>query len=601
MQLGADSGGTFTDLVGADGWFLKIPSTPADPGAAVRDGIDQFGAVVEVLAHGTTVATNALLERRGAAVTLVTNQGLTDLLEVARQSRPSLYDPWVDRPRPLVPRGRRIGVSGRLDALGRELEPVDDELPQLPDGTESVAVCLLHADLEPRHERMVADRLRARGHDVSVSHEIAPEFREFERTVTTVVNAYLRPVCTPYLLGLGAAAPAVRVMSSAGGLLDVGTAADLPAALLLSGPAGGVRAAADVASACGWPDAIGVDMGGTSTDVGLVLGGEPAPAAVREVAGFPIRLPSLDVHTIGAGGGSIATIDAGGALQVGPASAGADPGPVGYGRGGTRPTVTDANLCLGRIPVGTTFPGVGRLDEQAAAASFEREGIDPAGVVDVVNANMEAALRTVSVERGIDPAQLALVAFGGAGPLHACELADAIGSPAVIVPGAAGVLSAVGLLISPMRRELVRSWNPSLGRSEGALGAARDDLAAAARRQLAEGASLDPESIDVESTVDVRYTGQSHELRVAEPGDFPRLHQRVNGYRLDDHELEVTALRCAAVAASGVSIEDVLGAVAPFDAVTGPAVVARQDCTVWVPDGWAGRPGPLGSLVLERT
>lgn len=598
VQLGADSGGTFTDLVGADGRILKIPSTPADPGAAVRDGIARAGREVDVLAHGTTVATNALLERRGAVVTLVTNEGLTDLVEVARQARPSLYDPWVDRPRPLVARDHRIAVGGRLDASGRELEPVDTDLPSLPEDTEAVAVCLLHADLEPAHERAVAEQLRSRGHDVSVSHEIAPEFREYERTVTTVVNAYLRPVCTPYLTGLGAAAPAVRVMSSGGGLLDAATAAELPAALLLSGPAGGVRAAAEVATACGWPDAIGVDMGGTSTDVGLVLGGAPAPAAVREVAGFPIRLPSLDVHTIGAGGGSIAELDAGGALQVGPASAGADPGPVCYGLGGTRPTVTDANLCLGRIPAGTSFPGLGRLDEEAAARSFARHGIDPAGVIDVVNANMEAALRTVSVERGIDPAGLAVLAFGGAGPLHACELADAIGSPAVIVPGAAGVLSAVGLLISPMRRELVRSWNRSLDTS---LGAARAELAETARQQLAARAGVDPGAIEVESTLDVRYAGQSHELRVAEPEDFAAVHEQVNGYRLDGRALEVTALRCAAVAPAGVRIDEVLDAVTPFEPVTGPKVVARDDCTVWVPAGWAGRPGPLGSLVLERT
>jgi len=601
VQLGADSGGTFTDLVGADGLVLKIPSTPADPGAAVRDGISRAGGDIDVLAHGTTVATNALLERRGAVVTLVTNDGLGDLLEVARQSRPSLYDPWVDRPRPLVDAHRRIGVVGRLDAAGRELEPLADDAPLIPAGTEAVAVCLLHADLEPGHERVVAEQLRARGHDVSVSHEVAPEFREYERTVTTVVNAYLRPVCTPYLLALGTAAPSVRVMSSAGGLLDAATAAELPAALLLSGPAGGVRAAAEVATACGWPDAIGVDMGGTSTDVGLVLGGEPAPAAVREVAGFPIRLPSLDVHTIGAGGGSIAALDAGGALQVGPASAGADPGPVCYGRGGRLPTVTDANLCLGRIPAGTSFPGIGRLDAAAAARSFEQHGIDPEGVIEVVNANMEAALRTVSVERGIDPAELAVLAFGGAGPLHACELADAIGSPAVIVPGAAGVLSAVGLLISPMRRELVRSWNQAVDASDEALDAARAELADEAQRQVAAGAGVDPDRIEIVSTLDVRYVGQSHELRVAELTDFGDLHERVNGYRLDGRRLEVTALRCAAVASTGVGIDEVLGAVPPFDPVTGPTVVARDDCTLWVPAGWAGRPGPLGSLVLERT
>ena len=274
---------------------------------------------------------------------------------------------------------------------------------------------------------------------------------------TTVLNAALRPVCRPYLAGLSDAADDVVVMTSGGGLVDLDTAGDLPAALLLSGPAAGVRAAAAVAAACGHADVLSFDMGGTSTDVCLITGGEPALAPQHQVGGRPVRLPSLDVHTIGAGGGSIAGLDDGGALVVGPASAGAVPGPAAYGRGGTRPTVTDANLAAGRIPADAPFGPLGTLDLDAARAALDGAGLDPAGVIEVVNAEMEQALRTVSVERGVDPSGLALVAFGGAGPLHACELADAVGVPTVIVPAAAGVLSAVGLLISPRRREVVRS------------------------------------------------------------------------------------------------------------------------------------------------
>ena len=601
MRLGADSGGTFTDVVGTDGRILKIPSTPHDPGAAVREGIERLAgaAGAALLAHGTTVATNALLERSGAVVALVTTEGLADVVEIGRQARPSLYDPWHDRGAPLVARALRQEVRGRLDATGAVLVPLElASLPSMPDGVESVAVCLLHADLDPVHERAVAAALRAAGHDVSVSHEVAPEFREYERTVTTVVNAYLRPVCRPYLEGLASAARSVVVMTSAGGLVDVATAAATPAALLLSGPAGGVRAAAAVATACGHPDAISFDMGGTSTDVCLILGGRPAPAAARAVDGMPIRLPSLDVHTIGAGGGSIAEIDPGGALRVGPASAGSSPGPACYGRGGRRPTVTDADLVLGRIPPDTAFPGLGTLDLTAARSALREAGIDAQGVVDVVDAQMEQALRTVSVERGVDPASLALVAFGGAGPLHACDLAEAAGIPVVIVPGAAGVLSAVGLLSSPQRRELVRSW-PTPADHAGV-----DD---ALRRLADEAAALldvpPGEPVRTTTALDCRYAGQSHELRVGTTADLAAAHLARNGYAPVDVPIEVVALRAVAEAPAPATIDEVLARWSDevHDDVVGPRVVAREDCTIWVPDGWTGRPGALGALVLTRT
>ena len=595
---GADTGGTFTDVVGADGAVTKVLSTPEDPGLAVRAGLAALGAPErpDRLTHGTTVATNALLERRGARVTLVTNAGLEDVVEIARQDRPSLYDPFADRPEPLVDRDHRVGVAGRLDGQGRELDPVDPAgLPPLPADTEAVAVVLLHADLDDRHEQAVAAELAGRGHDVTTSSSVSPEMREVERTTTTVVNAYLRAPCRAYLRDLEGAARTVEVMTSAGGLLPVAEAAEDPARLLLSGPAGGVWAAAAAAAAAGFPDAITFDMGGTSTDVCLVLDGVPAPAPQREVAGFPVRLPSLDIHSIGAGGGSIARLDAGGALLVGPRSAGARPGPACYGLGGTEPTVTDADLVLGRIPAGAQLGSLGRLDLDAATAAFARAGVDPEGVVAVVDAAMGEALRVVSVARGVDPAGLALVAFGGAGPLHACDLADALGLRAVVVPARAGVLSAVGVLTSPRQRDLVRSW-PTPASVEG-LDPARAALGDHAR-QLLGGAADDP-AAEVTTSIDCRYAGQAHELTVASVEAFHDEHERRNGYRRPDAPVEVVALRATARRPAPVTVAD-LPPVARA-AVVGPAVVAEADCTTWVPAGWAGRVGAGGALVLERT
>ncbi len=594
MRAGVDTGGTFTDVVAGDGSVTKVLSTPADPGAAIRSGIATVGREpLDLLAHGTTVATNALLERRGAAVALVTTRGIADVIEIARQDRPSLYDPFADRPAPLVPRPWRYEAAGRLAADGTELEAVDPAgLPPLDGEVEAVAVCLLHADLNPAHEQAVAAELERRGLDVTCSHAVSPEFREYERTVTTVVNAYLRPRCRAYLAGLGDLAGEVLVMTSAGGLLPATEAAELPAALLLSGPAAGARAAAEVARACGHPDAVTFDMGGTSTDVCLVLGGVPEPAPGREVGGFPVRLPALDIHTIGAGGGSIARIDPGGALRVGPESAGADPGPACYGRGGAAPTVTDANLVLGRIPAEATFPGLGRLDVAAARSALAGAGCDAAGVVAVVNANMERALRTVSVERGVDPAGLALVAFGGAGPLHACDLADALGMPAVIVPPRAGALSAVGLLCSPLQRDLVRSWPTP--RDHTGLDAARDRLAGAVWA-LAGGA----DGTEVSTSLDCRYAGQSHELTVADVAGFHDEHRRRNGYDRPDQPVEVVAVRARARRPAPLRIGDLPAPERMWG--PGPAVLAEPDCTVWVPEGWQADPGPLGALILTRS
>ena len=592
-HVGVDTGGTFTDVVAVDGRIVKVLSTPNDPSLAVAAGVEEVGGA-DVMAHGTTVATNALLERRGARVALVTNEGFADVIEIARQTRPSLYDAFADRPVPLVPRALRFEVRGRLDAAGREVEPVDvtSLAPLLPD-VEAVAVCLLHADLNGDHERAVADELRGRGYDVTCSHEVAPEFREYERTVTTVANAYVRPVCRAYLQRLTRVAHVVEVMSSAGGLLAVDEASDRPVTLLLSGPAGGVSAGAAAAVAAGFPDAVTFDMGGTSTDVCLILDGRPAPAAQRSVAGFPLRVPSLDIHTIGAGGGSIAHIDAGGALVVGPESAGAAPGPACYGRGGALPTVTDADLVLGRILPDATFPGLGRLDLPAAERALADAGVDADGVVAVVDEAMVQAVRAVTVERGVDPRDLALVAFGGAGPLHACALAEELQMRAVIVPPRAGVLSAVGMLCAPRQVDLVRSWPDPSDVDPQHLEDGLVTLATQASRALGGGAEVDV-------SLDCRYAGQSHELTVADVADFPAEHRRRNGYERVDSPIEVVALRASARLEAAVSFDDLPPPERRRAPAVGPTVLAEDDCTVWVPDGWRADVHHSGSWILTR-
>lgn len=599
--VGADTGGTFSDLVDERGEVTKVLSTPSAPDEAVREGIARLGhARPALLAHGTTVATNAVLEGRLARTALITTEGLADVVEIGRQDRPSLYDQLADRPVPLVPRALRFEVRGRLAADGTELTPVEPAgIPELGDDVDAVAVCLLHADLDPAHEVAVADALRARGHDVVASHEVSPEFREYERTVTTVVNAGLRPRCRDYLRRLDDVADEVAVMTSAGGLLDAATASELPAALLLSGPAGGVRAGAAVAVANGFPDAITFDMGGTSTDVCLVRSGEPALATTRHVGGYPVRFPALDIHTIGAGGGSIARIDAGGALVVGPASAGADPGPACYGRGGTEPTVTDANLVAGRIPTDASF---GSLDLDAAAshAALESAGVDATGVLQVVDANMERALRAVSVERGVDPAGLALVAFGGAGALHACSLAEAMGMPAVIVPARAGVLSAVGLLTAPPRREVVRSRaHPS------DLSTLDDDLDAVRRaaRDLLRPSQPGRHGAVITTSMDCRYVGQSHELTVGHVEGFHVEHEMRNGFARPDAPVEVVAVRATLTRDPALVLDDlpVPAHRAGFEPVEGPLVITEPDCTIWLAEGWRASPGVAGALLLERT
>jgi N-methylhydantoinase A len=576
--LGVDVGGTFTDAVVLDEGRVttaKVLTAPRQEESVLAAARAAGAVSVERFAHGTTVATNALLERKGARTAFVTTAGFEHLLHLRRQTRADLYRPCAAWPEPLVPLERSHGVRGRMGPDG-ELDPLD--LETLPDiDAEAVAVCLLHAYRDPSHERAVAEELRRRlpGAHVVASHEVAPEFREYERASTTTADAYLGPVVGRYLHALAevtvaAGLPAPLVMRSSGGVATPDEAAEHPATILVSGPAAGVVGAARLAALAGIENAIAFDMGGTSTDVCLIAGGRAERASERMVAGLPIRLPTVDLHTVGAGGGSLVWTDAGGALRVGPQSAGANPGPACYGRGGTQGTVTDANLLLGRLP--RQLAGGVELD--LAAAERALAGIDPAAVIDVVNAEMLRALRVVSVERGHDPADFALVAFGGAGPLHACDLADELGIGTVLVPETAGVLSALGLVASDERRDAVRSYLVPLA---------------------------DAGELPREGEADLRYAGQSFELTLPLHGEdlaeaFHRAHEERYGFSERDRELELVVVRTVEVR-HGPKLE-LLGS--ETRVVEGPELLALPGATVWVPDGWSGKTDEHGTLVLNR-
>ena len=575
--LGVDVGGTFTDAVLLEDGRVraaKVPTAPRQEESVLAAALAVGAAGVTRFAHGTTVATNALLERRGARTAYVGNAGFEHLLHLRRQTRAHLYRLCAAHPDPLVPLERCHGVRGRLGPDG-ELEPLDlATLPDLGDA-EAIAVCLLFSFRDDSHERAVADELRRRhpGVHVVASHEVAPEFREYERASTTAADAYLAPAAARYLRALAAAAgeaglPAPLVMLSSGGVASVEEAAAHPAAILVSGPAGGVVGAGLVARRAGFENAIAFDMGGTSTDVCLLPGGRAARVHERVVGGFPIRLPTVDVHTVGAGGGSLVRRDAGGAIRVGPESAGASPGPACYGRGGGA-TVTDANLLLGRLP--DELPGGLVLDRGAAAAALG--GIDPAAVVEVVNAEMLRALRVVSVEQGHDPRDFALVAFGGAGPLHACALAEELGIEAVLVPEAAGVLSALGLVASDERRDRVVSHVRPLAGAGG---------------------------LPADGEADLRYHGQSFELTVPLGPElaarFHRAHEERYGYADPAREVELVAVRTAEV----VPGPDISFQVTQCHVAEGPRLVELSGSTCWVPEGWHGETNADGTLVLRR-
>ena len=653
-RLGVDVGGTFTDVVApVDGELVtaKVPSTPRDQSEGVLRGVDasrvEPGDVV-AFAHGMTVATNALLERSGARTALVTTEGFRDVIEIGRQDRPSLYDLTEDRPPPLVPRELRFTVRERMGPDG-ELEPLDEAgLERVVSAVgeaevEAVAVCLLFAFLHPEHERRVGEALRRALPDahLSLSSEVLPEFREYERFATTVCDAYLGPRLGAYLRKLAgrveeAGMPAPLVMQSSGGVTPLEEAAANAAACVLSGPAGGVVGAAYVAEASGHADLLTFDMGGTSTDVATVSAGRVATTTESQVAGVPLKLPMVDVHTVSAGGGSIAWVDAGGALRVGPRSAGADPGPAAYGQGGEDPTVTDANLVLGYLADGRELGGEVRLRaelaERALAGVGERLGLGPVdtalGVVRVADAEMVRALRVISVERGLDPREFALVAFGGAGPMHACSLAEELGMRTVLVPRASGVLSALGLAVSDVRRDYVRPFLAGLDEVRARdVGRAFGELEASAREDL--------EGPECERQADLRYRGQSFELTVdavEEPeelaGRLHDAHERRYGYRLEEEPVEVVNLRLTATvrrekprleegepdgdAEAGRRRASFHGewTEAPVldrarmgrgSALEGPAVVELAEATCVVPPGWGGRVDEAGTLVLERS
>ena len=661
--LGVDVGGTFTDFVlWRDGALElhKRPSTPDDPARAVLEGIDALGVAPDLVVHGSTVATNTVIQRTGARTALVATEGMRDLLVIGRQTRPDIYDLEPVTPEPLVADELRLELHARLRPDGSvEVAPDHSEVRALVQaaekgGAEALAVCLLYSYANPTHERLFEAVAATSNLYVSLSSRVSPEYREVERTATTVLNAYVGPVMSAYLARLEAGlaergAGVLRVVQSDGGSATPERAAALPVATLLSGPAAGVAGAFDTARRAGFERVISFDMGGTSADVALCDGALPSrPDVDVDVDGLPARTPAVDVHTVGAGGGSIARLDAGGALHVGPQSAGADPGPAAYGRGDAF-TVTDANLLLGRLPPAGLLGGAMALDLDRAlgaagslAAAFAGDEWRAAqAVLDVAVANMERALRVVSVQRGFDPREFTLVAFGGAGPLHACALADAVELPRVLVPLAPGVLAALGAAGSDLTATRARSvLLPVEPASESALRAAL----AEAGREAAE--QLDRPDVELRWALDLRYVGQSYELTVdlddldavgglAEDGSFERARaafDRLHEARFAHHDpaapVEAVNVRATARAATGVEapaptfaskeppppaeVDVWFGdrpwparlverdALRPGDRLAGPALVAQLDSTTVVAPGWAAAVDAHGNLLLER-
>ena len=657
MQLGVDVGGTFTDAVLLDGdrvHSAKAASTPRDQSRGVIAAIEAVLAAagarpddVEHLAHGMTVGTNALLERRGARTALVATEGFTDLLEIARQNRPSLYRLCADRPPPLAPAELRVGVRERTGPDGvvvglsdEEVERVVAEVRRLE--PEAIAICLLFAHRDPTHERRLASALRTAFADVhvSASAEVLPRFREYERCATTVLDAYLAPLLGRYLGGIRdhcgrRGLPEPPVMQSSGGVATLAEATRGGAWSVLSGPAGGAVGAGLLASISGDGDALGFDMGGTSCDVCVVEGGRVRRSSGREFAGRPIQLPMLDVHTVGAGGGSIAWLDPGGALRVGPRSAGAEPGPACYGRGGEQPTVTDANLLLGYLGAGAELAGGVGLDADAAhraiAPLAARLGlaVDEAarGIITVANAEMVRAMRVVTVERGIDPRDFTLLPFGGAGPLHAVAVATELGIGRILCPRSGGVLSALGLVASDRRRETARTvmlTGPELT-------AAR---IASEVEALAAAIDAGDAGVETEAIYELRYAGQSFELAVPGPVDpdpddlaegFEAEHERRYGYREVEGDVELVAIRLAARRAVApvaglrategdlirtrramrfdggwVDAEVLRGEPPAGESATGPCTFELPETTLLLPAGWRAEVDPAGTIVAER-
>jgi N-methylhydantoinase A len=662
-RLGVDVGGTFTDLVLVDGDVVrvaKVPSTPDDQAEGILAGMGELGVSPGDLArfaHGTTVATNTVLERDGADVLLVTTEGFGDLLVIGRQHRPALYDLTVARPDPVVARGRVVEVAERLAEDGSVVTALsDDEVARVVAAVRdaapgAVALCLLHAFRDPTHEERLAGALATLDVPVSRATALLPTFREFERASTTALNAYVAPRMDRYLRSLerrldaaaDADTPGVEVMRSGGGTFAASVAAAEPIHTLLSGPAAGAWGAAAVAQAVGAPDAVALDMGGTSTDVTLVRGGRPHTTAEGTIGGLPFAVTTTAIHTVGAGGGSIAWQDDGGALRVGPRSAGARPGPACYGRGGTAPTVTDADLLLGRLDASTRLGGAMALDVEAARSAVaglaEQLGLGvdrtAAGIAEVVEAEMARALRVVSVEQGHDPRDLALVAFGGAGGLHQAALAREVGFARVVVPPSAGVLCALGLLAAPVTTDEARTVLVPLADADlDALRATWATLAADAEHALQD-QGVAPERVGW--TADLRYRGQAFELEVpvaevtvdALATGLHAAHRERYGYDQPDTPVEVVTLRVRAEGprpvvplptwTGGGTVEDAVvatrrllvdgverdvavlarDALAAGTTFAGPAVVTGVESTVWVAPWQRGRVDEVGALHLD--
>ena len=672
--VGIDVGGTFTDIAVLEQGQLtvhKLPSTPSDPSQGILQGVKETGVTQADFVHGSTVATNALLEGKGARTALVTTMGFEDVLEIGRQSRAELYNLEIDRTEPLAPWELRFGLPERVDFTGNIIEDLTPEALEAlvalleESGVDSVAVSFLFSFLNPAHEEMVRNALERMEHPpfISLSSRVLPEFREYERTSTVVVNSYVGRVMSRYLGELEASlGHDVRVMQSSGGSITARLASEQPVRTILSGPAGGVVGAFYTAVEAGYPDIITLDMGGTSTDVSL------CPGRIKEtntsnVGGYPIGVPMIEIHTVGAGGGSIARIDAGGALVVGPQSAGADPGPACYGRGGPL-TVTDADLLLGRLLPDRFLGGRLALDlERAEGLMGNLAGQVGLGVQEtalginrVVNANMERAIRAISLERGYDPRRFTLVPFGGAGPVHGCELAQELGIPRVLVPAHPGILSALGVAIADIVKDYSRTVmlrGADLDRSR--LEEEFNGMEVLARRELVE-EGLPADGMSSRRFLDVRYVGQSFELTVDYPAprsgnrsntrpntrrpndnlasaigeSFYRAHLQRFGYADRKEPVEIVNLRlkmdlevekpplegqlpspgkgpAAPVGESWVVYRDgpmatplyLREALAADCRLAGPALVIQMDTTIVVPPGWAGTVDSLGNLVLE--
>lgn len=662
MLVGVDIGGTFTDLVlGADGGLRihKLLSTPRDPSQAMLAGLDTITpgglAALRQVAHGSTVATNAILERKGARMALITTQGFRDLLFIGRQHRPDLYALQPKLPPPLTPREHCFEVPERLDHRGEVLIPLDEAalntvIQSLAAAhIEAVAVCFLYSYLNPTHERAVRARLLASGlfseSHIALSCEVLPEFREYERASTVALEAYVRPVMSRYLGRLEAALPpdcTLRIMKSDGGVIGAATARAQAIQTALSGPAAGVIGAFHLARLAGYDHIITLDIGGTSTDVSLCPGA-PVRHPERKIDGLPLRIRLLDIETIGAGGGSIARLDAGGALRVGPESAGADPGSIIYGRGGERLTVSDANAILGRLDAAHFLGGAMRLDIPAASAAMERlaraMGLSTdqaaAGIVEVANVNIDRALRRISIARGHDPRGFTLVAFGGAGPLHACAVADRLAIPRVLVPRYPGVLCAFGLLMADVVLDFSRSAPGRCGPDTPArLAAHLEPMLAAAQAGLhREG--IPPEAMTFQAAVDMRYEGQAYELTIPIgmpvagdlAGVFHAAHAARYGHAMPNRKVEVVTVRLQAVgsvskpalhpepigpgdcASAQIGDKPTLDGVlalymreqlTPGAAFAGPALVFQVDSTVYVAPGWSARVDAWRNLILTR-